>query len=64
MRERDNIAGSGSLESIPVFFRAAEALGLLLLVVFFMAAGSFRKQKVSAKTRTYTHTSRIRNRIA
>jgi hypothetical protein len=58
------MAGSGSLESIPVFFRAAEGLGLLFLVLVFIAAGSFRKQKVSAKTHTYTPTSRIPDRIA
>jgi len=37
------MAASGPLLSFPVFFRAAEALGLLLLVIVFIAAGSFRK---------------------
>ena len=44
--------GSGPLESLPLFLRAAEGLGLLFLVIVFLAAGSclilkgsFRKRR-------------------
>ena len=58
------MTGSGPLASITVFFRAAEGPGLLLLVVIFIAAGSFQKRKISAKTQTYTHTSHFPDRTA
>lgn len=43
------MAGSGPLESLPVFLRAAEGLGLLLLAIVFLAAGSCMKRQVSRR---------------
>jgi hypothetical protein len=58
------MAGSGLLESLSVFLRAAEGLGLLLLVIVFFAAGSCMKRQVSRRAQKYTRVSRVPGRTA
>ncbi|MDD1682732.1 MAG: hypothetical protein LUO98_02750 [Methanoregula sp.] len=52
------MAGSSPPESLQVFLRAAEGLGLLLLVLVFFAAGSCRERLVSRRERYDPRVSR------
>ena len=57
------MAGYAPLESMPVFLRAAEGLGLLLLVIIFIAAGSLMNRKEPRTVRKSPRVSRVHGRI-
>ncbi len=56
------MAGSGPLESLPVFFRAVEGLGLLILAVIFLAAGSSVTRVKPVKAQKKARASRAQSR--
>jgi hypothetical protein len=56
------MAGSAPFESLPVFLRAAEGVGVLLLVIVFIAAGSLMNRKVPRMVRNSPRVSRTHGR--
>jgi hypothetical protein len=56
------MAGSGPLEPVTVILRAVEGVGLLVLGVVFIAAGSVMKRKASPTAHTKNHASRTHHR--
>jgi hypothetical protein len=56
------MAGSAPFESLTVFFRAAEGVGLILLVIVFVTAGSLMNRKAPRTVRKSPRVSRTHGR--